>query len=289
MVVKNFKEKLIAYLEIPYPITIVMVILPFLLGYLFTGEAIGLNIIFIAIGLMFSYIGGFNTLNAISDIKLDKISKAHRPLPSGRLSIFEAVNYTFALFCFFLVCSFFLYSVYVFGLCVLMVLTGILYSYFIRLKAIPVIANIYLGLVYTFFPLFLGWALLRDYLSFPIIPSLLIFLFTTLVLVCKDFEDYFADKKNGVITFVNFFGIKKSIWLIACCFFVLFLLIFIVATLRLISINYLAVLVLAPSIFYTFYYFSKNQTVKCAFSIFKLLTVQVIVFQLIVTIIYVVN
>ena len=78
-------NKIIAYLEVPYPITVVMMVIPFLVGFLLAGGELNLFVLTFSVVYMFSYIGGFNTLNAISDYELDAISKSHRPLPSNRL------------------------------------------------------------------------------------------------------------------------------------------------------------------------------------------------------------
>ena len=281
--------KIIAYLEVPYPITVWMMILPFVIGFLLSGAELNFFVLVLAFVFMFSYIGGFNTLNAISDVKLDLISKPHRPLPSKRLSVFEAKIFTSFLFMVFLLLVFFYYSIEIFVISVLMTFSAVFYSFVIRIKRFFILANIYLGIVYTFFPLLLGFFLFKSNLTVPLFEFFIIFLFTTLVLLCKDFEDYEADKKHQVKTFVNILGFRKALKII----FILFLLFFVFLGWSIFFFNlfigYSFLLLLSPFNFLTIFWFYKRLDIKSAFLFFKFLTLQVIFLQISVTIIYIVR
>ncbi len=278
-------SKLIAFAEVPYPITVVMMVIPFFLGGLIAGLVPSLSFFLICFLLMFSYIGGFNTLNAISDLKLDLISKPHRPLPSKRLTLVEAKIYSVFLFIIFLGISVIIFSTEIFVLNVLFVLFAYLYSNIIHLKKIPFAANIFLGIVYTYFPLLLGWYLVKGDLNVPIIEFSLIFIFTTIVLFCKDFEDYVADKKYGVKTFVNIFGLKKALFFVSIAFLLFFIFFSFLFLGQVLFIQYVVFLSLVSTVFLTVLNFNLNLQISMSFTFFKLLTLQVIVFQVIVTLI----
>ena len=154
---------------------------------------------------------GGNIINDFFDIKIDKINRPNRPLPSGLISSTKALE-VYVYFTFFA----FSLSYYNLGLSAfkVVVITSILmflYSYYF--KGIPLIGNIVVafstGLAFLFGSIVVG----NIYCG--IIPSVFAFLISLMRELVKDIEDINGDKTIGISTYPIKFGVDNSVKLIS--------------------------------------------------------------------------
>lgn len=279
-------EKIKPYLELPYPITVVMIFLAYLVGLIMGAGFFPLFYVMIGFIAFFGFIGGFNTLNAVYDVESDKISKPYRSIPSGRISTRTAFFY--ALFLFLVANSiayvFFEFEYFVFF--ILMTIVAIFYSVPPAFKKTPVLSDLIITVTYTLFPLIVGWGAYNSLYSIPWAQFSLIFFFGLSALFSKNFEDYEADLKTGTKTLVGLFGLRWALFVDACLYFFSFALVLFFVLQNVLSTFYLAIFIVSPILAYCFSKFYKNTLSKSAFSFFKWLTISLASVELIILWVY---
>jgi 4-hydroxybenzoate polyprenyltransferase len=162
-----------------------------------------------------------NALNQITDIVNDKVNKPGRPIPSGRLSIKEAVAVTAVLYALALFMSFI-----VNWQCFLIVFAA---SFFIygysaepfRTKKRGWLANFTIAVPRGMLLKVAGWSSVKTVFALePWYIGLIFGLFLLGASSTKDFSDMEGDAKDGCRTLPILYGVKKAAWMIAP-FFVL--------------------------------------------------------------------
>ena len=153
---------------------------------------------------------GGNIINDYFDIEIDKINRPNRPLPSGEMSLKNALSlyiYT-TLFAFVIVYEI---SIQAFSIVVITSVAMFLYSY--KLKGIPLIGNI----VISFFTglAFLFGSVVAGNIYCGIIPAVFAFLISLMRELVKDIEDIEGDKSVRISSYPIKYGIDKSVKLIS--------------------------------------------------------------------------
>ena len=151
-----------------------------------------------------------NTLNQITDIDSDKISKPYRPLVKKVVSLFEAklvsiVLYTIALFL-----SLFInltFSLIIF----IIAIFSITYSLPPRFKKMLFINQIWIAVPRGLFGILASWSVFGNPLdALPLTIGFIAMFFLIGGSITKDIIDCDADKKTGTNTLINTYGLKKA-------------------------------------------------------------------------------
>ena len=154
--------------------------------------------------------GASNTLNQITDIKTDKISKPYRPLPNGEISTKEALIIAFLLYTIALSISVFINQIF-FSFMLLITLFTVTYSLPPRLKDYIILNQIWIGVPRGFLGILASWSIFGNIFEpLPLTIGIIAMLFLIGGSITKDIIDCEADKKTDTKTMVNIFGIKKA-------------------------------------------------------------------------------
>ncbi|MGH9402496.1 MAG: UbiA prenyltransferase family protein [Terriglobia bacterium] len=165
---------------------------------------------------------GSNGLNQIFDLANDRINKAQRPLPSGRMAVseaawFAAAAYLFALFLAWEV------NAQTFVIYLVAALATVAYSVPpLRLKRRPWASNFVIALTRGELLKVAGWAAVATVLDSwePWTIGFIYFLFLMGATTTKDFADIEGDRAAGCMTLPVKYGVEKSILLISPAFIV---------------------------------------------------------------------
>ncbi|MGH9401991.1 MAG: UbiA prenyltransferase family protein [Terriglobia bacterium] len=165
---------------------------------------------------------GSNGLNQIFDLANDRINKAQRPLPAGRMTVveaawFAAAAYSFALFLAWDV------NAQTFVIYLVAALATVAYSVPpLRLKRRPWASNFIIALTRGELLKVAGWAAVATVLDSwePWYIGFIYFLFLLGATTTKDFADIEGDRAAGCQTLPVKYGVKKSILLISPAFIV---------------------------------------------------------------------
>ena len=204
-----------AYLEIIRPGNAVMAAIAVIL-MMFVGHYYELPIIICAL-IVFVCTGAGNTINDVFDVKIDEINKPNRPIPSGRISLENARNYSYILFgigiVLSLICSYLVNSIWPSVIVIPAVI--IMYLYARNFKAMPLVGNITVATLTGFCFVIAGTVIACATNSLKIlfisIYLGLFALFMTLAReIVKDMEDIEGDKLEGARTFPILYGKRIS-------------------------------------------------------------------------------
>ncbi len=149
---------------------------------------------------------GGNIINDVFDVNVDKISHPKRPLPSGEMSIYQAV---------------FLYLVFssigillaekinalTFVVAILAVIA--LFFYSCCIKKIPLVGNFLVGVMTGLAFIYGGLAVYKIY--YTLFPALFALLANFAREILKDIEDIEGDKSAGVITYPILYGADSAV------------------------------------------------------------------------------
>jgi len=199
-------EKLTAIVKITRPLNLLITFTSVIVAVIIcqTNSFLLIDVILAATAASFVMSSG-NIINDIYDIEIDKINRPLRPLPSKRITIFQA--YGLYISCVFISI---LISVFLNETAFIVVLFSILllFLYSKYLKRIPIVGNVTVafltGLVFIFGGVVVGNP------SASIVPAVFAFLINLIREIVKDIEDIEGDKKAGVNTFPIKFGIQKT-------------------------------------------------------------------------------
>ena len=204
-----------AYLEIIRPGNALMAAIAVIL-MMFVGHYYDLPIIICAI-IVFVCTGAGNTINDVFDVKIDEINKPNRPIPSGRISLENARNYSYVLFgigiALSIVDSYLVNSIW--PSVIVIPAAVIMYLYARNLKAMPLVGNLTVatltGFCFVIAGVVIACATSSLKILFISIYLGLFAMFMTLAReIVKDMEDIEGDKKEGARTFPILYGKKIS-------------------------------------------------------------------------------
>jgi len=154
--------------------------------------------------------GASNALNQLTDVETDKLSKPYRPIPRGTISIREAKTISIILY----ILSFCLavYVGFIFTVFILLItLFTITYSLPPKLKNHLFLNQIWVGVPRGLLGILASWSVFGNSLEpLPLSIALIAMFFLIGGSSTKDILDSDADKKTGVHTLVNTFGVKKA-------------------------------------------------------------------------------
>ena len=202
-----------AYLEIIRPGNAVMAAIAVIL-MMFVGHYYELPIIICAL-IVFVCTGAGNTINDVFDYKIDEINKPNRPIPSGRISLKNARNFSYILFgigiVLSLICSYLVNSIWPSVIVIPAVV--IMYLYARNLKAMPLVGNITVATLTGFCFVIAGTVIACATNSLKILfISIYLGLFAVFMTlareIVKDMEDIEGDKLEGARTFPILYGKK---------------------------------------------------------------------------------
>jgi len=188
-----------------------------LLGSLVAASAMGVSITSYSFQIILALIafgpfllGSAHCINQYADLELDKINKPWRPLPSGRISIRQALASGAILTLLGLVILLYINtSVFLYGF----LFIAILYIYSlppIRLRKHAFLAYATVGLTFGMLTVLAGWSIFAPLNSSVIMLSIVQFLVFFLFIPLKDFEDIEGDNSNNCTSFAISFGPHKA-------------------------------------------------------------------------------
>ncbi|MCL2141363.1 MAG: geranylgeranylglycerol-phosphate geranylgeranyltransferase [Methanimicrococcus sp.] len=205
----RYKNCLMAGLSALVAVFITASILDYSLVGDYIGSFVGLLKIF---STVFLVTAGGNMLNDYYDVKIDRVNKPHRPIPSGRIGMKETL-YLAALF--FIIGIGVIYFICLEALVIGMINIVLLISYAKVLKRTILLGNFtvsYLtGSTFLFGAAFFGTE--GIIVLMPLF--LLAFLATAAREIVKDIEDVEGDSKDGAVTFPIRYGEKSAAYLAA--------------------------------------------------------------------------
>ena len=154
--------------------------------------------------------GASNTLNQITDVSTDRISKPYRPIPRGKISLIEAKITAITLYFIAISISIFINQMFFLFMLLIMVFT-VTYSLYPRVKDILFLNQIWIGLPRGFFGILASWSVFGNSLEpLPVMIGSIAMLFLIGGSITKDIIDCEADKKTNTKTMINIYGNKKA-------------------------------------------------------------------------------
>jgi len=234
-----------AYLEILRPFNGLMSVFAVFIAAVLVGFLIPFQLL-LAFIVVFLVSSGGMIINDYFDYKSDKINRPKRPIPSGRISRKNTLNYAILLFLIANIIALFL-NLYTFALAIFNTFIAFIYSW--KLKRRLLIGNLLVSwLVASAF--FFG-SLLKETITITIL-ILFLMAFSSNVgrEIAKSIEDIKGDRKIKAKTLPVVAGKIFSAWI--ACIFIIFAIIFsfLPYTFNLLNINYL-ILVIIADIFFT--------------------------------------
>ncbi|MEM3061747.1 MAG: UbiA family prenyltransferase, partial [Candidatus Bathyarchaeia archaeon] len=182
----------------------------------FMTKSFGFYLTIFAIGPVFFLSScGFNTLNAITDLEADRVSRPSRPLPSTRISSKAAIKFLIFLYFLYFLLLAFLASLQPSRVTILLIIGDLVLTFFYsippRLKNFPLLSNIIVGLHYSMLPMLSGWSLFKPFYEAPFSIVLVVTLLASGVNILEDFEDIEGDKFTNTRTLPILLGKKFTI------------------------------------------------------------------------------
>lgn len=242
------------YLEIMRPNNALMaaiaVILMAIVGHFYALPIIlGFFAVFLATG-------AGNVINDVFDYKIDKINKPLRPIPSGRIGLKQAKNYSLALFGIAIILGFIISYLIanIWPAIVVVACSLLMYYYASTLKSLALVGNISVavltGLCFIFGGVIIGFNN-EDYNLIIVSFYLAIFaIFMTLAReIIKDMEDIEGDKLEGARTFPIIYGKKISSLIAIVLIVVTSLICPILYIFKIFNIFYILIMIIAMVIF----------------------------------------
>ncbi len=147
-----------------------------------------------------------NVINDCYDLEPDRISKAHRPLPSGQLSLDAARILAIALIVLALGLSIFLGAAMAM---IAVVMTVLLYMYSRVFKKTVLFGNFVVSLLVAVTVIYGGMAV--DNINPSLVPALIIITFMISREILKTVEDYESDRMTGTRTIAVAWGEKSAL------------------------------------------------------------------------------
>jgi len=153
-----------------------------------------------------------NGINDIFDLRIDLVNRPDRPLPAGKMSLKIAA----AIFTIMMVVGIVLASAAGLFPALIAIFAGLtLFLYSIKLKAVPLLGNIVVGLLTSL--TFLSGGMIAGAMRNAAVPAIFAFLFTVSRELFKDIQDMPGDRASGIGTAPLVWGIKPA-WNLASAF-----------------------------------------------------------------------
>ena len=184
------------------------------------------------IGLVMAAVlnAGNNALNQIYDLDIDAVNKAKRPLPSGRLSVraawqFTILTYAIALLLAWLVAPSGRHE------CFWLVLVAVICTYIysvppLRTKRLGIWANVTIAIPRGVLLKVAGWSAVKTIIGVePWFIGAIFGLFLLGASTTKDFADMEGDARGGCRTLPIEYGVRRAAWMISPSFVIPFLMI----------------------------------------------------------------
>jgi len=167
-----------------------------------------------------------NALNQVYDVDIDKVNKPYRPIPSGRISIKEAMAISWFLYGVALFRSLLINGVFA-GLVFILAAITVIYSVPpVRLKKRLWISNISIGFARGLLGIVTPWCIFGSIFNpIPWLVGTIIGIYLVGAATTKDFTDIPGDKKYGVRTLPAVYGVKHSITIISPFFVIPFIIV----------------------------------------------------------------
>jgi 4-hydroxybenzoate polyprenyltransferase len=159
-----------------------------------------------------------NSINQYYDLDIDRINKPDRPLPSGRMTVSQAMTFAWIIYA---ICLVFGLVVNMTFFVVVLITTLFTWGYSappVRLKNNGILANIAMAIPRGILMIVGGWVAIRPDAwanPTPWMIGLVIFLFTVGAASTKDFADVKGDAAWGARTVVVMYGMRKAAWIVA--------------------------------------------------------------------------
>ena len=176
--------------------------------------------------LMAVVLNGFsNALNQIYDLEVDRVNKPERPLPSGRITLFQAWTTTLVLLALALALA---WAVNL--QCFLLALSAALFTTVysvppLRTKARGALANLTIALPRGVLLKVAGWSCVKPVMAAePWFIGMIFGLFLLGASSTKDFADMKGDRAGGCRTLPILYGVRAAAWMISPFFVLPFLL-----------------------------------------------------------------
>jgi geranylgeranylglycerol-phosphate geranylgeranyltransferase len=154
--------------------------------------------------------GASNALNQATDYESDMISKPYRPIPKGIVKPDEAQSIAYLFYLFALLRAVTInvwFGVFVF----LIMLFTVFYSLPPRMKQYLFINQIWIAIPRGAFGILASWSVYGDPLQKePLVIGIIATVYLIGGMTTKDIVDAEADKKTGIRTLINTFGISKA-------------------------------------------------------------------------------
>lgn len=246
-VIKN----ILPYFRIVRPLNVVITFVSLLLaGILCGGTVTQPEIIYAALSAAFTAAGG-NIINDVFDVKIDRINRPERPLPSGEISKTAALNYYLIIN---LAALSFSAMVNVHALVIVLFSVTLIFFYCYHFKKIILLGNLVVsfltGLAFVYGGIAVGNPLAG------IIPGLFALLANLVREIVKDMQDIEGDSRNGVITLSQKYNLRTAIFAARVVTVILILFTFIPFVLQIYSIGFFIFVMITANPLYV--YFIKN-------------------------------
>jgi len=151
-----------------------------------------------------------NSLNQATDKEGDKISKPYRPIPRGIVKADEAQSLAYILYLFALLRAVTINQWFGFFIFLIMVFT-VLYSLPPRIKRVFFLNQIWIAIPRGLLGILAAWSVFGNpFEPLPLIIGSCATIYLIGGMTTKDIVDAEADKKMGVKTLINVYGIKKA-------------------------------------------------------------------------------
>ncbi len=230
-------KKIIAYITILRPLNLLITFFSIYFAIIIADKSLLFSLKAFIGSLSGALISGAGmVINDYFDVEIDKINRPERPIPSGKISIKEAMIYYLLLN----LVALFLISITnlpAFLIASLSIVIIFLYSF--RFKHKGLIGNFVVAFMTGLAFIFGG------VIGENILPLIFPFLFALLINlareILKDIEDIEGDKSKGLKTFPIVYGEKKSIELISVLLFLTIVLTFVPYLLDIFNVYYLII------------------------------------------------
>ncbi len=167
-----------------------------------------------------------NVINQVYDLDIDKINKPNRPLPSGALTVAEAMTFAWLLYILTLFRAGQVSRTFTYFLLIFMVCTIIYTIPPFRLKKRFILNNGVIAVARGLILFVAGWSIFGDpWHPTPWFAGLVLMVFLFGATTSKDFTDIEGDRQYGMRTFPVVIGKKKAALLTAPFFVLPFLLV----------------------------------------------------------------
>lgn len=222
-----------SYLEMARPVNLLLGIISIFLGAFLTGTLEPLqNVILACLSGMLIMAAG-NVLNDFFDLEIDRVNKAHRPLPAQKVTPDAARNFSIILFALGNFLSIFI-TWYSLGMA--LVVSAGLFLYNFKLKRTVLLGNLTVSLIAACAFVYGGLAV--GHWRATMIPAGLAFLFHLGREIIKDIEDRQADRSKSAQTLPVRFGIPAALSAASVVFAILILFTFLPYLLKIYSAAY---------------------------------------------------